>query len=93
MGWISSSLWSIVYIKAIRSPEAYRAITGRDIPKREEDPEALFNFKIVVPASDPTHPSHDVAAADDGSSSSTPQPRLIPTVAAVDTAPATKTLP
>ncbi len=37
VGWISSSIWSIAYIKAIRTPFAYKLITGRDIPKREPD--------------------------------------------------------
>jgi hypothetical protein len=31
VGWIASSIWSIMYIKAIRTPEAYRLITGREM--------------------------------------------------------------
>ncbi len=31
VGWIASSVWSILYIKGIRTKEAYRFITGRDM--------------------------------------------------------------
>jgi hypothetical protein len=61
VGWISSSLWSILYIKAIRTPEAYRLITGRPIPKREGDADSIFNVKIVAQDTGTSSPSADTA--------------------------------
>lgn len=50
VGWIASSIWSILYIKAIRTPEAYRLITGREIPRRDDDGDGVFNIKITAPS-------------------------------------------
>ena len=59
VGWISSSVWSIMYIKAIRSPAAYLAITGRPIPRREDDPDAIFNFTSTIQSHASVQPSAD----------------------------------
>jgi hypothetical protein len=50
VGWIASSVWSIAYIKAIRTPFAYETITGRPIPRRERDADAFFDVNITAPA-------------------------------------------